>query len=84
MEDMVAESVKYTVLGMGVVFLFLYILVLMLRLQKSLIVRFFPQEKEVSTVSVRPQAVANDGKEERRKIAAMTAAIHHHKKVMRK
>jgi oxaloacetate decarboxylase gamma subunit len=84
MEDMVAESVKYTILGMGVVFLFLYILVLALRLQKNLIGRFFPQEKEVSTVSVRPRSVGSDGKEERRRIAAMMAAIHHHKKVMRK
>lgn len=84
MEDMVAESVKYTILGMGVVFLFLYVLVLALRLQKNLIARYFPEVEDVSTVSMRPQSVGNDGEKKRRKIAAMTAAIHHHKKVTRK
>jgi len=77
MEDMVAESVKYTVLGMGIVFLFLYVLVLALRLQKIVIARFFPSE--TAGVSPRPET-AGEGGGSRRKIAAMTAAIHHYKK----
>ena len=75
MEDMVAESIKYTVLGMGVVFTFLYILVLLLRLQKIVIGHFLPEEVAKST----------SGKDEaarrRKRVAAMTAAIEHHKRI---
>ncbi|WP_456382220.1 OadG family protein [Hydrogenimonas sp.] len=84
MENMVAESVKYTILGMGVVFLFLYILVLALRLQKNLIAKYFPEKEETSTVPIEPGFVRDETTMHRRKVAAMTAAIHHHKKVMRK
>ena len=83
MEDMVAESVKYTILGMGVVFAFLYTLVLVLRLQKKIIARFFPFEtSRVASASTGPGVAAEpaDARLNKKRIAAVTAAIMHHKK----
>ncbi|WP_300366740.1 OadG family transporter subunit [Hydrogenimonas sp.] len=80
MEDMVAESVKYTILGMGVVFLFLYTLVLLLRLQKNLIARYKPESCSVPVDHKRAAEMEHEELKRRKKVAAMMAAIHHHKK----
>ncbi len=83
MEDMVAESVKYTILGMGVVFAFLYTLVLLLRLQKKIIARFFPFETQrVVSAPAGPGVAAEpaDARLHKKRIAAITAAIMHYKK----
>ncbi len=77
MEDMVAESVKYTVLGMGIVFLFLYVMVILLEWQRRIVWRFWPQEQTepVSTPSRRSGEI-----EKKRKIAAATGAIEHYRR----
>jgi oxaloacetate decarboxylase gamma subunit len=79
MEDMVSESLKYTVLGMGIVFTFLYLLVLLLRLQKILIARFFPEEEGAAVPTPWAETAARDEKR-RKKAAAVMAAIHHYRK----
>ncbi|BBG66232.1 Na+-transporting oxaloacetate decarboxylase, gamma subunit [Hydrogenimonas sp.] len=71
MENMVAESFKYMILGMGIVFVFLYIMVLVLQFQARLIAKYFP-EKPADTGG---QAAGVDKK----KVAAAIAAIQHHK-----
>ena len=71
MENMVAESVKYMILGMGIVFVFLYIMVLVLQLQAKLIAKYFPEQPAGT-----PPA---DTGVDKRKIAAIVAAIQHHK-----
>ncbi|MCF6201388.1 MAG: OadG family protein [Hydrogenimonas sp.] len=71
MENMVAESFKYMILGMGIVFVFLYIMVLVLQLQAKLIAKYFP-EKPTKTSG---EAAGIDKK----KVAAAIAAIQHHK-----
>ncbi len=81
MEDMVSESVKYTILGMGVVFLFLYVLVLSLRLQKKLIARYFPEDVKSVEGMVRREPVQKETERHKKKeVVAMMAAIYHHKK----
>ncbi len=77
MEDMVAESVKYTVLGMGVVFLFLYMMVILLDWQRRIIWRFWPREHD-EPVS-RPPRSSGDI-EKKRKIAAAMGAIEHYRR----
>ena len=84
MENMVAESVKYSIVGMGIVFLFLYTLVLLLRLQKVLIAKFFAPERVDDAVAISVRKRNWDGDEIRRrrkKTAAIIAAVHHYKKV---
>jgi oxaloacetate decarboxylase gamma subunit len=71
MENMVAESVKYMILGMGIVFVFLYIMVLVLQLQAKLIAKYFPEKPAEA-----PGAPTGLPK---KKVAAIVAAIQHHK-----
>ena len=44
--NLVAESVKFLILGMSTVFMFLVLMVFVLEIQSKIIMRFFPQKKE--------------------------------------
>jgi len=72
MENMVAESFKYMILGMGIVFVFLYIMVLVLQLQAKLIAKYFPEKP------AKPADGSSTGLD-KKKVAAVIAAIQHHK-----
>lgn len=67
--NMLGESVKFMILGMGVVFLFLIILVQVVKLQGKFISKYFPDEEP----SVAP-ATSTDGDESAR-VAAVIAAV---------
>ncbi len=67
--NMLGESVKFMVLGMGVVFLFLIILVQVVKVQGKLIAKYFPDEEP----TVAP-ATSADGDESSR-VAAVIAAV---------
>ncbi len=71
MENMVAESFKYMILGMGIVFVFLYIMVLVLQFQAKLIAKYFP-EKPADKGGTKAGV-------DKKKVAAAIAAIQHHK-----
>lgn len=76
--NLTVEALKFMVLGMGIVFLFLITLIYALKIQASLIAKFFP-EKETPAVAkpAAPKAqssTTNDSK----KIAAIVAAVQHH------
>ncbi|WP_281950482.1 OadG family protein [Nitrosophilus kaiyonis] len=68
---MILESIKYMILGMGIVFIFLYVMVLVLDMQHKLVEKYFPQKEEP------PQAPSR--KDKLKKVAATIAAIHHMK-----
>jgi len=72
MENMVAESFKYMILGMGIVFVFLYIMVLVLQYQAKLIAKYFPEKPA-------EPAGGNSSGLDKKKVAAVIAAIQHHK-----
>ena len=67
--NMLGESVKFMILGMGVVFLFLIILVQVVKVQGKLIAKYFPDEEP--TVA---SATSTDGDESAR-VAAVIAAV---------
>ncbi len=67
---LVSESIKFMILGMGIVFVFLYILVLLMRLQAWVIARYFPEEAARSG-EVSPAA----DEDERARVAAIVAAV---------
>lgn len=74
--SLVVEGVKFMFLGMGTVFLFLIILILAMYLQAYIIKRFFPEPYKS------PDAASSAKKQNvNHKIAAISAAIMHHKKV---
>ena len=70
---MILESLKYMVLGMGIVYIFLYLMVVVLNWQHKLVEKYFPQKEENNNTE------APSKKDKLKKVAAMTAAIHHMK-----
>ena len=77
MEDLVTEyskvleGFKFMALGMGTVFSFLILMIGAMNLQSYIVHKFFP-EPIASTPS-------NTGKKNNAKVAAISAAIQHHK-----
>jgi len=81
MEDvnLVLESLKFMVLGMGIVFIFLIIMVFALKLQAKLIAKYFPLEEKTQGSQWKPQTASSQA-QEKQTIAAITAAIIHFNK----
>jgi len=75
--NLVAESLKFLVLGMGIVFIFLTIMIFALKLQAKLIAKFFPEKKE-EVPSWKPQTTVNNTSDDKDTVAAITAAIIHY------
>ncbi len=72
--NLVWEGIKFMFLGMGTVLVFLIVMILAMDLQRMIIQKFFPEKKIITTQQVDDKARLN-------KIAAITAAIIHHKQV---
>ena len=79
---LVGESIKFMILGMGVVFIFLYILVLLMQLQAYIISKYFPTKKEPPAKKKEPLAIKYDleCQEENRRVAAIVGALIEHSK----
>ena len=77
---LVSESLKFMVLGMGIVFVFLYILVLLMRLQAIIIERYFPDRPCEGA----PTSTGESEEEERARVAAIVAAIREYRKTQTK
>ncbi len=70
--NLIMEGFKFMGLGMGTVFLFLIILIFSMNLMSYIVHKFFPEPQLNAT----PQAAPKDNK---KVIAAITAAIKHHR-----
>jgi oxaloacetate decarboxylase gamma subunit len=79
--NLIAESLKFMVLGMGIVFLFLTVMIYALKAQAYLIEKYVPKEDEKASNSKewQPANKSNDDI-----IAAITGAIIHHSKSNKK
>jgi oxaloacetate decarboxylase gamma subunit len=71
----VFEGLKIMLLGMGTVFAFLVVMIVMMNIMSKIIHRFFPEPNDVEN------NVAPVQKNNAKKIAAITAAIIHHREV---
>jgi len=71
--DLVAEGLKFMVLGMVTVFLFLILMVIILNFQAKILNKFFPQ-KATNTRSTTP-TVKSSKRDDKALVAAITAAI---------
>jgi len=69
------EGLKIMLLGMGTVFSFLVLMIVMMNLMSKVVHRFFPEPNDVENTT--SSAQANNAK----KVAAITAAIIHHRQV---
>jgi len=74
--NLVAESLKFMVLGMGVVFLFLLILVKVVELQAYLINKYFPEAPPPAPAT----PVVNTSEDENKRVAAIIAAVSEFRK----
>lgn len=77
--NLVAEGLKFMVLGMVTVFLFLILMVVILQFQAKLINKLFP-EKAKTTPSRTSLATSSAKRDDNALVAAITAAIITHKK----
>ena len=69
------EGFKIMLLGMGTVFMFLIVMIVMMNIMSTVVHRFFPEPNDVENTP--SPAQENSVK----KIAAITAAIIHHRQV---
>jgi len=67
----VVEALKFMVLGMSVVFLFLILLVQIVKIQASLIAKYFPEDTPKTPAS----PVGNSDTDENQRVAAIIAAV---------
>lgn len=73
--NLVAEAVKFMILGMSIVFSFLYILMLFINFQAKIVAKFFPDVIVAETTQTKQPSQEQKNKV----VAAITAAINHHK-----
>lgn len=71
----VVEGLKIMLLGMGTVFAFLVVMIVMMNVMSKVIHRFFPEPNDADNSATPVQ------KNNAKKIAAITAAIIHHREV---
>jgi len=71
----ILEGFKIMLLGMGTVFSFLVVMIIMMNIMSKVVHRFFPEPNDVDNNT--SPAMTNNAK----KVAAITAAIMHHRQV---
>lgn len=71
--NLIAEAMTFMILGMGIVVAFLTVMVYALKFQAKLVGKYFP-EKKTEPTKVKAAASNNTAK-----IAAIVAAVQHHK-----
>jgi len=71
--DLVAEGVKFMIIGMGTVFLFLIIMIGVLKVQAYIIGKYFPEKVPETVPSSSPM-------DDKGLVAAISAAIQMYKK----
>ncbi len=69
--NLVTEGLKFMVLGMVTVFLFLIMMVIVLKIQSSLILKFFAKSQATTSNAISPTTAQNDTT----LVAVITSAI---------
>ena len=72
--NLILEGLKFMVLGMGTVFAFLIIMIVCMNIMSTIIHKFFPEPQTSASPSAPVQQQDN-----KKVIAAITAAIAHHR-----
>ena len=71
--NLILEGFKFMGLGMGTVFLFLIIMIFFMNMMSNVIDKFFPEPQASD------ETVASTQKDNKKIVAAITAAIKHHR-----
>ena len=75
--NLIVEGFKFMGLGMGTVFIFLIIMIASMNLMSIVIHKFFPEPESVPTPTRNPSVAPKQ--DNKKIIAAITAAITHHR-----
>lgn len=75
--NLIAESLKFLVLGMTTVFLFLTLMVYILNIQAKIITKYFPQKEEQSDANNHNQGLSRNGNLS--VVAAIAASLESYK-----
>lgn len=73
--NLVAEGLKFMVLGMITVFLFLILMVIVLHFQAKILNKFFPQKTLSAKSTINSASRGSTPKDNKATVAAITAAI---------
>ncbi|MDD3462444.1 MAG: OadG family protein [Sulfurospirillaceae bacterium] len=76
--NLIAESLKFMVLGMSTVFSFLILMVYVVEIQAKVIAKFFPQKPVI--VGLENEVKKSSSKDDKALIAAIYSAIQSYKK----
>ena len=79
MQDLLLESVKYMILGMGIVYVLLLLIVFLTKLQSRIITKYFANKADMQPVKNR-QAEVNNNTEDKAVVAAIVAAVSVYRK----
>lgn len=71
--NLVVEGIKFMFLGMGAVFLFLALMIITMNVMSYIIHKFFPEPQPSANPKVEPK------QDNKKIVAAITAAIAHHR-----
>jgi len=77
--NLVIESLKFMVLGMGIVYLLLALIVFLTTLQAKIVAKYFP-DKPNDGVGVKSSTTAASSSEDGAVVAAIVAAVTKYKK----
>ena len=72
--NLIIEGFKFMGLGMGTVFLFLIIMIVAMNVMSAIISKYFPEPQPTANTEVKTQDNKN-----KKVIAAISAAIQHHR-----
>jgi len=72
--NLIIEGFKFMGLGMGTVFLFLIVMIIAMNAMSAIISKFFPEPQPSESTAVKTQNNNN-----KKVIAAISAAISHHR-----
>ena len=77
--NLIQEGIKFMLLGMGSVFIFLTVLIIVMNIMSKIIQTFFPEHIHSPHLALKKEEINKSKLYKNRKIAAITAAIEHHK-----
>jgi oxaloacetate decarboxylase gamma subunit len=76
--NLILEGFKFMALGMGTVFMFLIILIFVMNMMSKIIHKYFPEPQVDVNADINASTGAKQ-KDNKKVIAAITAAIAHHR-----
>jgi oxaloacetate decarboxylase gamma subunit len=79
MDGIVGESIKFMILGMGIVYLLLFVIVILTNLQAKIIAKYFPDKPKETSSGGKSAVNSASSEDEEEVVAAIIAAVSKYK-----